>query len=527
MKKNVMKVFTLILTVLLAFCLCSCTNKTEKTSIDENKQTASENNNEEKAPEEVTEEDVFVNVLKELVDEYGFPTVGETTYNGVLDFEIIDLNDDGEEELFVICSKGENGFFSAIYSNENGDAVKAWETDYMGAFDSAFVKKQNEKTCIFLTTTYRYWTDGIITYNDGKFVNLYDGEGYNEEEQKKYDEAASYGIGEGDNAEINIYLNRIGLTLDEPWEEVTKLSTGMDIAASTTDMKINLRKMATECKKNLEAHGIVHTESVESILSKIPYYGDVKKCKMDEDMAQAYAEAIASMEPFYTSDPGESWSREYELCALLADPAGDGIPILITVYLDKYNSFYDTDCDENYGDIHEMQMWQYKDGKVTDAKVQKLDYDNGFGEIDGKTYYRSIEFSHEAGCKRTANYYLIENGTITLNHTVEIYDAYEISDEEVFFYGELPEGKTYGRTQDEFSANGWVEVETDGFSNWYFIVLDGKDVTSEYVGKKHDEVVGYSYSDEIAHINDGENHITLYNESAWNVAELLSACREN
>lgn len=509
MKKSLFRALALILTIVLAVSLCSCAKK----------KASSEN--------EIDRESVYKAVLEELVEEYGMPTVTETTFKGIQDFEIIDLNDDGKEELFVICSKGGDDFFSAIYTVIKGEAVKTWEADYEDAFSNAYVKKQNGKTCIFLTVSYRNWSSGIIVYEDGEFVNLYDGEEYNAEEQKKYDEAIQYGIGAENDAIVDIHLNRIGLSLEKPWEEIAVFSTGMEVIGTPSDMKRAFRERATECKNKLKAYGIVRTESPEEILSRIPYYGDISKCKIDKNMAKAYAQAIASMEPFYTSYPGESWSREYELCALLADPAGDGMPILITAYLNKYDSYSDGECNEDYGGLHEIQMWEYKNGKATDAKVQKLDYSNGFGEIGGKTYYRSIEFFHDAGHKRTANYYLIENGTITLKHTVDIYDAYGSVEEEAFFYGDLPEGKTYALTADNLYANGWIEENYGEFSSWYYVMVDGKNVTKQYKGMAHDEIVGFSHSDEIAHINDLEYHITLYNESGWNVAELLSDYSQN
>lgn len=503
MKKRLFKVFVLVLMFVFAVCLCSC-SKQEK-----------------KASSEVDRESIYIGVLEELVAEYGMPTVTETIFKGVQDFEIIDLNDDGKEELIVICSKGEGNFFSAIYTVEKGEAIKMWETDYKGMFDSAFVKKQNGKTCVFLTSSYRYWSSGIIAYENGKFVNLFDGEEYSAEEQKRYDETAKFGIGEEDNVIVDIYLNRIGLSLDGQWEDIAELSTGMEVIGSQSDLKTAFRERASECKARLKAFGINGSETAEELLSKIPYYGDISKCKMDNDMAKAYADAIASMEPFYTNYPGESWSREYELCALLADPAGDGMPILITAYLDKYHNDYSYECRHDYGGLYEVQMWEYKNGKAIDAKVQTLDYSNGFGEIDGKTYYRSIEFFHDVGHKRTANYYLIENGAITLEHTVDIYDTYGSVGEECYFYGDLPEGKTYALTAENLSANGWIEENYGDFSSWYYVVLDGKNVTEQCLHMEHDEIVGFSESDEIAHIDDLEHHITLYNEAAWNVAELL------
>ncbi len=509
MKKILFRALALALTMMLAVSLCSCAKK--KTS----------------SGNEIERVGLYKVVLEDLVDEYGMPTVTETTFKGVQDFEIIDLNDDGKKELFVVCSKGENNFFSAIYTVEKGEALKVWEADYKDAFSNAYVKKQDGKTCIFLTVSYRNWSSGIIVYEDGEYVNLYDGEEYSEEEQRKYDEAIRHGIGAENDAIVDIHLNRIGLSLEKPWEEIAVFSTGMEVTGTPSDMKRAFRERATECKNKLKSYGIKKNESHEAILSRIPYYGDISKCKMDKDMAKVYAKAIASMEPFYTSYPGESWSREYELCALLADPAGDGMPILITAYLDKYDSYSDEECNEDYGGLYEIQMWEYEKGKATDAKVQKLDYSNGFGEIDGKTYYRSIEFFHDVGHRRTANYYLIEKGTITLKHTVDIYDAYGNSGEEAFFYGDLPGGKTYALTADNLSANGWIEEKYGDFSSWHYVMLNGKNVTSKYVKMEHDEIVGFSHSDEIAHINDLEYHITLYNESAWNVAELLSDFSEN
>ncbi|MBE7033187.1 MAG: hypothetical protein E7406_03060 [Ruminococcaceae bacterium] len=512
MKKHFFKIFTFVFAVILALCMSSCAKKKTATS----------------GGKGISPEDAYKVVLEELVSEYGMPSVNGTSYTGILDFEIVDLNDDGKEELFVICRKGEENFYSAIYTCEKDEAVKSWETNSNDTLNSVYIRKQNGKTCAFLTVSYRGWSSGIIIYEDGKFVDLYNGEEYNADEQKKYNEAAQYGIGAENDAVIEIHLNRIGLSLEDPWEDIAQLSTGDDYAGTEAEMKKSYRKYASECKDKLKKLGIKQDVSAEDLLAKIPYYGDRSICKMDADMAKAYVEAIESMDEIYVSFPGESWSRDFELCALLADPAGDGMPILITAYLNKDGGQSEwEECNENYGDLHEIHMWEYKNGKAVNKNVQKLDYTNGFGEIGGKTYYRSVEFFHDAGHKRAANYYLIENGTVTLKHTVDIYDAYGNVGEEAYFYGELPGGKTYPLTAENLSANGWVEEKHGDFSSWQCIMLDGKNVTEKYAGMWHDEIIGFVESEEIAHINDLEYHITLYNEDAWNVAELLKDYSEN
>lgn len=84
-------------------------------------------------------------------------------------------------------------------------------------------------------------------------------------------------------------------------------------------------------------------------LSRVGYYGSVSHCEMSGDMATAYAQVLGSL-------PGSRYK------ALLADPADDGLPLLVT-------------AEEDYG-FHTLTFWTW-DG--TRAKAYDFDRDTECG----------------------------------------------------------------------------------------------------------------------------------------------------
>ena len=269
-----------------------------------------------------------------------------------------------------------------------------------------------------------------------------------------------------------------------------------------------------------EAYELATLVPASDILAEIPYIGNRSICKMDKTMALAYKDAIESMPERPSTGAYEGDTNSYSLKALLADPAGDGMPILITAYIADIDSNVSQECNLEYGLPHKVSFWEYRDGKAGKVDIPRPDYSNGFGKIGNKTYYRNIEFFHDVGHKRTGVYYLIENATIKLVHTVDLYDIF-IDKDNGYAYGDLPKGATYERTPEDLRENGWRLNDYEHSQSWYLAIHNGEDITNTYFGFDQDEVVNFTQTIEFVHADDSEYHIAVKNDKGTKVAENL------
>lgn len=241
---------------------------------------------------------------------------------------------------------------------------------------------------------------------------------------------------------------------------------------------------------SVDSYSFATLTSSGDVLEGIPYIGDRGMCKMDKAMALAYKDAIESMPEQPKTEPVWGERKDYNLHALLADPADDGMPILITLYVFENSDKASEDCENDYGYPHEVAFWEYRDGKANRIDIIRPDYDNGFGRIGNKTYYRNIDFHHDLGPKQTGVYYLIENATVSLKHTVDLYEV-QTSQGDRDGYGTLPDGVSYGYDPEELKANGWRVEGNENGSIAYLFIHNGKNVTDTYSGYMHDEYMKF------------------------------------
>ena len=271
---------------------------------------------------------------------------------------------------------------------------------------------------------------------------------------------------------------------------------------------------------SVDSYSFATLTSSGDVLEGIPYIGDRGMCKMDKAMALAYKDAIESMPEQPKTEPVWGERKDYNLHALLADPADDGMPILITLYVFENSDKASEDCENDHGYPHEVAFWEYRDGKANRIDIIRPDYDNGFGRIGNKTYYRNIDFHHDVGPKRTGVYYLIENATVSLKHTVDLYEV-QTSQGDRDGYGTLPDGVSYGYDPEELKANGWRVEGNENGSIAYLFIHNGKNVTDTYSGYMHDEYMKFYQRTKIVHANDANYHLEIMTDKGTNMAEKL------
>lgn len=273
-------------------------------------------------------------------------------------------------------------------------------------------------------------------------------------------------------------------------------------------------------------------------LNNIAYIGDPGRCKMDAKMANAYADAIEKLPKTVTTE----WGNQGTLYAALADFADDGLPILITAYLNKSSDYWSMESCENvrFGYIIDGPIfWGCKNGAAYNAGVQRLNYGNGYGKLDGKGMIFINEFFHDVGHERNSWYYTISHGQIELTRTITEYDAYEYQSGIATCDG-APAGASYVLSEYELDAsklaqNGWVKV---GNEYWRLILDNGKNITQQFLNMEYvngeyardgKEVLlgsGFKVEGALAHISDAENHINFDTTPASSAASMLRAYAE-
>lgn len=271
---------------------------------------------------------------------------------------------------------------------------------------------------------------------------------------------------------------------------------------------------------SVDSYSFATLTSSGDVLEGIPYIGDRGMCKMDKAMALAYKDAIESMPEQPKTEPVWGERKDYNIQAVLADPADDGMPILITLYVFENSDKASEECENDYGYPHEVAFWEYRDGKANKIDMIRPDYDNGFGRIGNKTYYRNIDFHHDVGPKRTGVYYLIENATVSLKHTVDLYEV-QTSQGDRDGYGTLPDGVSYGYDPEELKANGWRVEGNENGSIAYLFIHNGKNVTDTYSGYMHDEYMKFYQRTKIVHADDANYHLEIMTDKGTNMAEKL------
>ena len=146
-----------------------------------------------------------------------------------------------------------------------------------------------------------------------------------------------------------------------------------------------------------------------SELSMLPYYGDTQKCVMSLQMAAAYADVLDSLPKTFSQ-----YGNTYDLKACLADPAGDGMPLLITAYALDNEYVKGIALDDN-GTMVDIWTWDgekasaypYRD-KTVCGNIAELYFDGS----DIVITHGSISTIDSVGTV----IYTVSNANLTLKH---------------------------------------------------------------------------------------------------------------
>ncbi len=197
----------------------------------------------------------------------------------------------------------------------------------------------------------------------------------------------------------------------------------------------SLRARFFDESATLEPSGTVPKDMLSDeervLLEKIPYYGNMRSCRLGSRMAMAYSSILSGLPDTQVASDGK---RRFKLKATLYDLAEDGFPILIASYPDESVA----------GKLLTETppfLYSYYDG------VASLISFGGWDDlwtlelcITGDRYGFYVRMPHgtETGKPVGYQFFNVSQGKITRSYTVSEYVAVVLKDGQTAFSTELP-----------------------------------------------------------------------------------------
>ncbi len=211
---------------------------------------------------------------------------------------------------------------------------------------------------------------------------------------------------------------------------------------------------------------------VAALLKNVPYYGDIKKCRMAPATANAYADVLDAL-PMEHYSYGEQGSLE----AVLYDIADDGCPLLLTTYS---------------GNIIMPMIWACQDGKTaSNVLADENSWSIELCRINGKTgFYTSDRPQNISMQPAWYWFYSVQNGRVSKAYTVAEYSASSMDGGKSYSGSDLPgvtsdysivpnDNRSSGRKTfpaAEFERAGWGKPVNviQGSGEIYYYTANGK-----------------------------------------------------
>lgn len=321
----------------------------------------------------------YRNFIRLMVDQQGIlfgelDSMSDENYHGVANVGFADVTGDGSEELIVTWIEGrsDTSEYCGIYTYSNG-AVRELYKDHFaadGVYASITAFRQNGMTAVFLWEG-RADCPTALRWENGSFLKATEQDFSDSDRERVYEAGYESGLAGESGMYATIVGERVGLDMDAPREEFFHLDgvRGLDGTVEFPAWVDELDIFGADLSGGEAGEsGPAQDGSAWKYLNNVPYIGDRSKCKMDGDMARAYAQVLrglGTLEEYY--DYG---FPEYQ--AVLIDFAQTGYPFLLTTI--KYDKYRTDDEDGGYG---RSTLWGYKDGE---AKAYSFEREPGIGD---------------------------------------------------------------------------------------------------------------------------------------------------
>lgn len=418
-----------------------------------------------------TREEAFKEIVQSTVNKYGILDEDKAekssdlqNVSGLWDAKTHDLTGDGEDELFLVYLDNSD-IHMQVYEYKKGTATKEWseKSGWGGVFYMTVQMNEAHDMAYWTYGTSRSQPEDVFAFKDGDYISARSMGNYSDEEKAEISNTASSNYNEG-NRVRDVLLKRFGIDPGSDASEynIMELWGDAKLHASNTD------ELVSQWNLNIPEKRMSPTE----ILGNIQYYGDIERCKMTKEMAEAYAEAIESDRQLALNHPGASTY----LKAVLIDLAGDGMPLLITSIAEQY------DYPAYIEDGEAFYIWTW-DGTKAEKYDFKKDLESQF--TFGFDFYPGFKdkmivvgdgIGGMSGCGGSMEYD-VSNARITLAHHEMRYYAWVNSDTGLASCEELPGVSTAKRTDENFYeapaddllAAGWVgEKDGNGEYEWLY-----------------------------------------------------------
>ncbi|MBR5228749.1 MAG: sigma-70 family RNA polymerase sigma factor [Firmicutes bacterium] len=209
--------------------------------------------------------------------------------------------------------------------------------------------------------------------------------------------------------------------------------------------------------------GPVEPVDAGTCLENIAYYGDRSKCVMPKEMAEGYAEVLSGL-PQSSGGAG--------LKVLLADPNGDGMPVLITTYVNNSK--------QGSGNV---DIYHFENGKVSKSAYKE---DNGayFGKYNGAGAVITVNLAGDPGVPGVYQVFTIQNGALKKAADIKSYSVV-VNEAEYYALGSIPDNAGYDFMDISYNSSvlandGWQMSMNYGYENWSKVIENGKNATSKY-----------------------------------------------
>ncbi len=391
------KFTSLFIAILMFISLTGCGIITSNVSIDDTAPPVFEN-------DIANREEAYRKIVQGLVNTYGIMqsddidefnqtngAVGSKEdflkHSGLIDAITLDITGDKNNELF--CVWYDDNFNIEVYEYENGNASVKWSKNIGNIVNDFSVKVYSSDDNIYWCySTARYFQDAVTTYKDGEYQTLFLSDlDFTKKEQDYINsfEETNMGYSPREQAKLDVCLERFGISKQSDNDNVLLSVENYYEIPKTPDDFIS-RWDITIPEPELSA---------QELLGDVAYFGDRNKCKMDKKMAEAYANAIESVNTKYNS------SANYALHTYLVDIADDGMPILFTAFCEGDGMYGDRICSTDNKQPM-FDVWTYDGTTAQNIEVEKHN-------VIGKKAH-SVEFLSYDGSPVIALGYGVYNG---------------------------------------------------------------------------------------------------------------------
>ncbi|MGN0969068.1 MAG: S-layer homology domain-containing protein [Oscillospiraceae bacterium] len=419
----------------------------------------------------------YLDVVQEQAGSWGYTTstsimAGDTSGNGFAGGVLKDFDRNGVPELYIVrtdsLSDAPSTYaYEQVWTWNGSKAVLLFENDLY-----AYGSRDLNSTSLHTVNGITYFHDGGGGYPGagsgycewGTIYRLQNGAWkevltYSYQEPQEYDE--NFQLKEVPPV-ISVTENGAQRTCSETeYRKLLKRYTADDPIQLVTEgagcMGLLFEPNGKELCSALETKALSGADA-QTLLSRVAYLGDRTKCKMDAKMAAGYAQVLAKMPATFRDE----WGYSGELKALLLDPAGDGMPLMLTAYAGEYG-----DLIYAYSTGKDVTFWTW-DGKQAKAFDFDKDLESGFtfgygfGKKDGKNVLSVGDgCSLSVGDMSGSLTYEVSNAQLTLLDHFMFYSAW--SDDGVTAQGaRLPlvnarkDEWGYEASVDELLRAGWT-----------------------------------------------------------------------